>query len=659
MKTCKNCGASLDDNLLFCTECGTPAEAGASDSPSSVPTPTPPGEPQVHCTNCGVKMPQSAPACPECGAPNEMAATGEPAAPPEQPALPEQLIHCTSCGAKMLQSAPACPECGAPNEFRNDAPEPEPIIHCTNCGAKMPQSAPACPECGAPNEIAAIVPQASPASAAAIPAANTKKWIGIAAIVVVAVLLVCLVLPNLLGGPHGYVINAFNRTTEKFSDTFTELTDNIEFLSVLKNTQDKAHTDTVVISQSGSGLPFAVPSFKTTLESDLPGKRIYAKMEVLGVAAELCADNELIGMRIPMMTGEEVYAVNTKTLGKDLKANPLFASSSMPPEIEKLSFSIFDKDFWQDALASTGDPEQYKELMDVTAKAWDKMLDNLEMEKGESAKLTLSNGDTIQCTEYTVLLTAKNQIDTLRTFMTSLLKTDFAKSNLNMDMSPAELEEDLSYIAENHKTDITIHLLIDNSGLIRSAEAVYPLKYGEVEVGSINALLLLNGNENPFDSVELIFTAVPMAGTVQPEQVLKISSKGNHTGKDNVFNDVTTITAKYEQYQFITDYNGSLLRFRATSSNAYNSTVEYSCNISASKADNTFSIRFDDLKIQKGWYDTINLAVSIDRTPGVSDSGASFFKGNPIMIPKMSIMELETLIDKVSSSPVGMILSSL
>lgn len=52
MRTCSNCGAPLDNDALFCTECGTKA--------------APIG---MQCPNCGAGVENNSAFCPECGTP--------------------------------------------------------------------------------------------------------------------------------------------------------------------------------------------------------------------------------------------------------------------------------------------------------------------------------------------------------------------------------------------------------------------------------------------------------------------------------------------------------------------------------------------------------------------------------------------------------------
>lgn len=55
MKTCVNCGEKLEDNALFCDQCGCKAEAPAPQGGS-------------FCGQCGAKMEPGGMFCPECGA---------------------------------------------------------------------------------------------------------------------------------------------------------------------------------------------------------------------------------------------------------------------------------------------------------------------------------------------------------------------------------------------------------------------------------------------------------------------------------------------------------------------------------------------------------------------------------------------------------------
>ena len=58
MRTCNNCGAQLDDDAIFCPECGTKTGLQAEQQV----------EPQKKvCPNCGAVIDNDSLFCPECG----------------------------------------------------------------------------------------------------------------------------------------------------------------------------------------------------------------------------------------------------------------------------------------------------------------------------------------------------------------------------------------------------------------------------------------------------------------------------------------------------------------------------------------------------------------------------------------------------------------
>ena len=70
MRTCSNCGAPLDNDALFCTECGTKA--------------APIG---MQCPNCGAVVENNSAFCTECGTPT----SGSPIPPHVSNQYPQQL----------------------------------------------------------------------------------------------------------------------------------------------------------------------------------------------------------------------------------------------------------------------------------------------------------------------------------------------------------------------------------------------------------------------------------------------------------------------------------------------------------------------------------------------------------------------------------------
>ncbi|GHU60301.1 hypothetical protein FACS1894171_1250 [Clostridia bacterium] len=119
---CEQCGSQIEEEAVFCPECG--AAVTVAEEPGPSPT----------CPSCGAALAEGAVFCPECGA--AVTVAEEPGPSPT----------CPSCGAALAEGAVFCPECGAAVTV---AEEPEPSPTCPSCGAALAEGAVFCPECGA------------------------------------------------------------------------------------------------------------------------------------------------------------------------------------------------------------------------------------------------------------------------------------------------------------------------------------------------------------------------------------------------------------------------------------------------------------------------------------------------------------------------------
>lgn len=107
-KVCANCGAALDDDCAFCTECGTPVAASA---PKTEETTAPVKDTVRFCVECGFKVTDpEAMFCNNCGNPLQPldGEQSEPSAP----------------------KVKRCPNCG----FNTTDPE---VLFCIECGTRL------------------------------------------------------------------------------------------------------------------------------------------------------------------------------------------------------------------------------------------------------------------------------------------------------------------------------------------------------------------------------------------------------------------------------------------------------------------------------------------------------------------------------------------
>lgn len=100
---CKHCGATLEENALFCRACGTEVDAEPQQDTEVDAQPQQDTEPAAICNNCGAELDEGAQFCRKCGTPITQ--------------NPQQAIHaaaiCHSCGAELDEGAQFCRACGA------------------------------------------------------------------------------------------------------------------------------------------------------------------------------------------------------------------------------------------------------------------------------------------------------------------------------------------------------------------------------------------------------------------------------------------------------------------------------------------------------------------------------------------------------------------
>jgi predicted amidophosphoribosyltransferase len=176
MPKCPQCGNEVNEDAVFCDQCGGKLDTAAAPSPSS-----------VICPACKAGNVPGEAFCYACGAPLEAPAPAQVPPPPAAPAgAAAPGTTCPACGAAVTPGDEFCGGCGAavapappapaaaPAEVKAapvaEAPPPAaPALTCPACGAESKPGDLFCGSCGASLQPAPPAPEAAPAEAAPPP----------------------------------------------------------------------------------------------------------------------------------------------------------------------------------------------------------------------------------------------------------------------------------------------------------------------------------------------------------------------------------------------------------------------------------------------------------------------------------------------------------
>ena len=155
---CGNCGAALENDALFCTECGASVKSAAAPAPEENDIWDEPLEaPALYIVE--EERPPEIPEKPACSTVDlssllvavpdldEVEAWGEPKEAPAAEVFTEVFPakrECANCGAALENDALFCTECGTPVKAAT-APGKR---FCTTCGAELEEGMLFCTECG-------------------------------------------------------------------------------------------------------------------------------------------------------------------------------------------------------------------------------------------------------------------------------------------------------------------------------------------------------------------------------------------------------------------------------------------------------------------------------------------------------------------------------
>lgn len=268
---------------------------------------------------------------------------------------------------------------------------------CPNCGKQTGNGKLFCPYCGAALQSGAGAEE------------TKKKRLPIWAFIVggaVLALALCaaLLLGGLFGGDRGAVQKAALSSLSAWKDAAEalDLPDMRELTESRKFSQDFSVTiDSVPGMEDGQFSPEGF-GLRGSARTDLPGRRASSAWTVIYGAADLlelrlAAEDSLLTVGSPELTGDRVFGLDTATLGRELAAlDPELA------ELSGLSFNIFD--ISERLLAVE---EQNEAAVEQIKAAAVKLYAAAKIKKAGGETLTV-NGNSLDCTVYNVVFPAED-----------------------------------------------------------------------------------------------------------------------------------------------------------------------------------------------------------------------------------------------------------
>lgn len=605
---CKNCGAEIEDGLVFCTQCGSKQE----------------GDTAKTCPDCGTPIEDGVQFCTQCGrAVGEKAETGTGAAEADGTA--------ETGTQEAEQSGGFCINCGAPLAAGS--------AFCTNCSAPVPGA----------------VAKPAPARRAV-----SKRLItivaAIAAVGIVSALGMAMV--NAMN-PRSALIKAYSKTSQELVSAKQQLKKNVLPLNILSSNIAKANTQTFQMELDASdgawgsmGYVMEIMKPELKIESDYAGKLLYANANVMGGEYILCAKDSLIGISAPVLYGDKVFTVDTKTLGDDLMASSMYDPYYMDDmDLSGLSFTIFDKPeriaeaFTEVGLGSTDDDNKLQaDIIRILKKAAGKM----EIEKGVKVKVDFESGETVDGKEYEVIFSDTLQKELLIDLIDTFADNPSGRVELERrGVYEEDIEEAKEEIEKLRLSDLTALVTVDNKGRMVGISTKFAPEIGT----AVSIELWLTDYETLANGVELKTTMV----TPYDNVILALTSQGNHTGKDGDYeneiqlrmtiDDETMMINLSSSYE--SDKTGGDLNCSGSVNVPGETPVAFKVEgrVDADKGNKSIKASIDKISLSgQGISIPTGLKIKYSMTSGVSEKAKKFFdKANKVMVLECTPEELREM----------------
>lgn len=419
-------------------------------------------------------------------------------------------------------------------------------MNCKHCGNPLQENDKFCYVCGArvddesyAGQESADTWQGDSSDAVFAPKKKSKARIGLFAGVAVAAVAVVLIVVSLFRTPTATVLSAVNKSIDAYAGVAEEM----GLSKAVQQVQQESYSmeasawfDSYYGFEEVNGL-----GVRVTNDFNLHNRKcavtvtpFMGSADLLSVQAKL--DDAAFYLGAPELTGNKFYMVNTETIGEDMAALGDLMGEDLR-EIRSIGFNCFELiEMAKEALKMDEDDQKYLD------EAVDALVHAIEVEKADSETVRV-NENHVKCKVYNVRIPRyelKDLINAMEDCADMGRMQDLAVDLLEAMGLPraalAELEADMyvdsGYFFDelrevvSYLGDIELTVYIDKGYVMA---VVYELKDEDIEI-----TLNLGGGKNYVDDLSLSIIH-------DRDDMLVITSTGNHAGSKGVFTDETVI----------------------------------------------------------------------------------------------------------------------
>lgn len=349
----------------------------------------------------------------------------------------------------------------------------------------------------------------------------------------------------------------------------------------------------------------------------------------------MAADDNVLSFASPQFTGGNAYGLDTETLGADLARLGL---EDERVNVSRIGFNLFDL---AEQFSSDQQSEEMKQKLKEAAKG---LADAVKVEKAGKKTIEV-NGHSVNAAAYRVIIPQDAMEDCLDAMQDAMKLADSQEQSRKFLRAIGLDEDAIGYILPDMsgmdpygEAFDTLKRALQNIGSLEldvylDGGCVCAVEYSKERNGSKLELgLYLGGGDNYVDDLSLRIA-------VDGEEVL-IESTGNHSGRDGVFTDATTLRQRSggstlfrisSNFSYEPKAKADNFEWRLNLNNA--ASVKMAGQLTAGK--DSFDLQLDDVTLTAAGMEVCSLSVNYNLGP--FQSSTRVFLPNPTLLGDMDM----------------------